>query len=60
MCVFICPYVYLQAFNGSNEVNGSINYPRIRLFTTAYMGANQPEYDVKCALEQWSVASPGK
>ncbi|XP_014790821.1 sialate O-acetylesterase [Octopus bimaculoides] len=51
-------FTTMMAFNGSNEAKGSIHYPHIRVFTTAYMAANQPEYDVKCALEQWSVASP--
>ena len=48
-----------DAFNASQEIADSINYPNLRLFTVAMVTANSPQYDVPSkANYTWGVSAP--
>ena len=56
----------INAFNASEEIADSINYPGIRMFTAAKVVANTPQFDVGSkqgaagvfANSSWAVSSP--
>lgn len=48
-----------DAFNASEEIADSINYPNLRFFTVALVTATSPQYNVPSGANySWGVSGP--